>query len=1142
MKGLLSLAISILFICEIISQDSITVQTFTWDNNSRRGVFQFPEDPNQSYRKILMYYNMRCHGARVGVSGVGCGEWDYSCNTFITDSARVDSNQATIGNYVISGFNGLQFYFSTLPVNTYYRYVQKNAKYNSVVSEQKRKIGNGNKSLSFESPDGTFRGQYLYTAQELMTAGTTMGAITGLDLNVAATGNVLPHFRIRLKAVSYNALSPESPETEGFTEVYYKDTEFKSAGVQHFQFYTPFQWNGSSSIIVDISHSDFNPVNPAKFLFHDAGTNANSISTGAQEKSMVWDGITAKLSGGKLSMITNEITVSFWSYGTAHRQPSDGSIIEGLDKNGQRALNIHLPWSNGGIYFDCGFQNGGYDRIEKQATVLDYEAQWVHWTFTKNATTGEMKIYRNGKLWQSGFAKLNPIQISDLYIGAPFTYNGPFYGRMRELSIWNTVLDSATINTWKNKSINGSHPQYNNLMYYYDMQDGDGNIIVDHASNPESMTLPVGLKRHQERGDKLLFNFSSSNDRPNVSFVQGVYSGSSVEDINVNDSIPAGPRKVTQYKVVNNNLLVDSVFYVYAAGFDKIYFENGNIAEDVLIEPEDYLEVTNLKYFRKTPAKYELLSLVTPYGNNLDLGVDGKTFVFDVTDFTPILKGKKLLSMELGGENQEEIDLKFVFIKGIPERNVVDVSNIWPFQRGYYSEILTDSRFEARKLKLPDAANYKLRFSITGHEQNGEFVKRNHIVNLRSGTNMATYIFDVWKECASNPIYPQGGTWIFDRAGWCPGAPTELRTYEFGSAALTANEVTIDYTVSQPQLDQANYLVSSQIVSYGPMNHTLDAALEEIIRPSTGRVEFDRLNPSCNKPTILIRNSGSQTLTSLKIKYGIKNGIKEEYTWNGNLLSTKTATVELPVKSADFWIPGPDSMYVFEVELSNPNNSVDEYSANDRKETKFKKVDSYSVSLIFEFKTNNIPQDNDYKIVNSNGVPVIERNSMLANTQYRDELMLPPGCYTLYVNDASHDGLYFWFYATNGNGTARMMRKVNNVVIPIKIFNSDFGAGFQYDFVIAQPVANEETISASLLSISPNPASDEVHIDFESQESGNVELCMRNLDGKIIYSDHLQFSNGKQSYHWNLQNISAGTYFVQITQNHKTITRKLIKL
>ncbi|MBK9220964.1 MAG: T9SS type A sorting domain-containing protein [Saprospiraceae bacterium] len=1142
MKYLLLFIVSFSFVSCLFSQDSITIQTFTWDNNSRRGVFQFPDDPSQTYRKILMYYNMRCHGARVGVGSVGCYEWDYSCNTFITDSTKLDSSVSTIGNYVISGFNGLQFYYTTIPTNTFYRLIQKDATYTAIVSEQKRMIGNGTKVQALETKDGSFRSQYLFTAQELLNAGAKAGTLTGIDLQVANIGNKLPHLRIRIKAVAKSTLSENVPDVEGFTEVYYKDTEFKIVGLNRLQFYNPFTWNGSSSILVDLSYTEFNQVNPPKFLFHDAGSNQFSISASGKEQSIVWDGVGATSTASKLMNISNELTLSFWSFGTAHLQPSNGSILEGLDNKGQRALNIHLPWSNGGIYFDCGSKNGSYDRIEKTATVSDYESQWIHWTFTKNALTGEMKIYRNGELWQSGIAKFNPIQLSSLTIGAPASYQGPFYGRMRELSVWNKVLDSTTINLWKNKTIQASHPAYASLVYYYDFQDANPAIINDKSKDPDNLLLPTPLIRHQERGDKSMLNFTASNDRPNISFIQGVYSGSKITNINVQDSIPNGPRKVLQYKVVQNNLILDSVFYIYAAADDNIRFENGDIAESNFIEPEDLLEISNLKYFNKTPAKFELLSLVTPYGNNLDLGKDGKTFVFDVTDFTPILKGNKLISMELGGENQEEIDLKFVFIKGTPERNVIDISNIWTFQRGYFSEILNNSRFEPRKILLnPASKNYKLRFSITGHEQNGEFTPRNHFVTVNGNSNKK-FPFTVWKECAWNPIYPQGGTWIFDRAGWCPGAPSQLTSFDITSLSAPGNEVLIDYGLEPPQLDQANYLVSSQIVAYGDLNHKLDASLQEIIRPSSGRVEFDRLNPSCNSPTVLVRNSGSDLISNLKLVYGIKNGIKETYIWNGTLNSLQEIQIELPVQNINFWNPGLDSLFVFEVEITEINSIQDADILNNKKVTPFKMVDRYAVNLFFDFKTNNIPQDNDYKIVNSQGVTVLERSNMAINTSYRDELLLPAGCYTLYVNDASHDGLYFWFYAGNGNGNARMMRKVNNVVLPIKNFNSDFGAGFQYDFVVAQPVGNKQIDKASLLSISPNPTSSNVQIEFQNHNSDLVRLFVRTMDGKTIYENQIQPKNDFQILKWNLDQFVSGSYIIQILQGDTIYSRKLIKI
>ncbi|RLD48742.1 MAG: hypothetical protein DRI88_02415 [Bacteroidetes bacterium] len=52
------------------------------------------DDTGTTYHKILMAYNMCCKDGLVSVPGntnLGCGEWDYSCNTYITDSAKVNS-------------------------------------------------------------------------------------------------------------------------------------------------------------------------------------------------------------------------------------------------------------------------------------------------------------------------------------------------------------------------------------------------------------------------------------------------------------------------------------------------------------------------------------------------------------------------------------------------------------------------------------------------------------------------------------------------------------------------------------------------------------------------------------------------------------------------------------------------------------------------------------------------------------------------------------------------------------------------------------------------------------------------------------------------------------------------------------------
>src|SRR6188474_917521 len=111
MKHLI-LLISIVFSLNLSAQDTIKVNTFNWSSTNRADTFQFPDNPGESYRKILMIYNMRCHDAIVGTGATGCLEWDYSCNTFITDPTRQDSVRRSHPDYTISNFSGNEFEYT----------------------------------------------------------------------------------------------------------------------------------------------------------------------------------------------------------------------------------------------------------------------------------------------------------------------------------------------------------------------------------------------------------------------------------------------------------------------------------------------------------------------------------------------------------------------------------------------------------------------------------------------------------------------------------------------------------------------------------------------------------------------------------------------------------------------------------------------------------------------------------------------------------------------------------------------------------------------------------------------------------------------------------------------------------------------
>jgi hypothetical protein len=104
-----------------------------------------------------------------------------------------------------------------------------------------------------------------------------------------------------------------------------------------------------------------------------------------------------------VSSVSSEVSIAFWAYG-GPTMPVANGVVSATNSNG-RALNIHLPWTNSYIYWDAGSDAGGYDRISKAASSSIYMGVWNHWVFTKNATSGDMKIYLNNRLWHSATGK-----------------------------------------------------------------------------------------------------------------------------------------------------------------------------------------------------------------------------------------------------------------------------------------------------------------------------------------------------------------------------------------------------------------------------------------------------------------------------------------------------------------------------------------------------------------------------------------------------------------------------------------------------------------------------------------------------------------------------------------------------------------
>lgn len=191
----------------------------------------------------------------------------------------------------------------------------------------------------------------------------------------------------------------------------------------------------SSGEVTDVSGNDFH------------GTIVNgTVVSGVNGGAVDFNGInsSASLPAAAFASVSSEVSIAMWVFGDV-TQPLSDAVLQAFDGSGNRVLNIHLPWSNSKVFWDAG--NGGtpYDRISKTATPSEFMGRWNHWAFTKNATSGEMKIYLNGSLWHSDIGGIKLMGgITEVFLGSG---NGSAHydGMLDGVKLYNTELTVSEV-------------------------------------------------------------------------------------------------------------------------------------------------------------------------------------------------------------------------------------------------------------------------------------------------------------------------------------------------------------------------------------------------------------------------------------------------------------------------------------------------------------------------------------------------------------------------------------------------------------------------------------------------------------------------------------------------------------------------
>ena len=506
---------------------------------------------------------------------------------------------------------------------------------------------------------------------------------------------------------------------------------------------------------------------------------------------------------------------------------------------------------------------------------------------------------------------------------------------------------------------------------------------------------------------------------------------------------------------------------------------------------------------------FELGRMITPYGNYMDYAWGGndygfdetwnKTWSYDVTMMEPLLHGNVPIRIIFSGWPQAgrgfSANMKFIYTEGIPTRKVTNIQKIYA-GGSYNNSTQFEQDIVPSKNVNVTANNADLRVIVSGHGQDGEFtpIKYSALAN-----NTLIKEEDLWRnDCSENSLSPQGGTWIFNRANWCPGDAVEEHWFEYSNYVSSGNfDIDINFEDYSPT-NGASYILSAYLFEYEQINRLYDATIDKIVTPNinsehktistTGSPNnYERYTTTiCTNPKVIIKNLGKSDLFYCQIEYGVIGGSPFYYEWIGNLKYGEFEEVSLPIMD---WSGLNLTNPAFYAVTSFPNHLVDQFQHNDRKETSFELPKVFDTgNLSFKMRTNNKPLESSYKLTAANGVVILDENTFNASSINTESVTLADGCYKLEVfdldteffnNEEGGDGLSWWVNTQNNlesSGYFEILRTAGNS--RLVYFNPDFGRKIDYDFMVGEAL-NEQTNAPTPPAIPTQEAVEEIIINGE---------------------------------------------------------------
>ncbi|RDI05510.1 beta strand repeat-containing protein, partial [Flavobacterium sp. AG291] len=274
--------------------------TYQWQSSPDNGVYTDIADATSSTYSTVpnasLYYRLKvtcASGPSIGYStpvqitfpnsvtastgATRCGIGSAAISATPSAGASILWFDSATGSNIIGSGNNL-----TTPVVTattsFYAAAETTSAGNVTIGNATTLTTDTQQPTAFCNRWGGYRMQILYSAAELYAMGLRAGNITSITFNTTTAGDALTNdnFTVSMGAAAGSTIGSSTFVTSGLNVVYGPVTHTHTAsGLQTITFSTPYSWNGTSGILLEVSHNGANLTNNARTYY--TATTGNTI-------------------------------------------------------------------------------------------------------------------------------------------------------------------------------------------------------------------------------------------------------------------------------------------------------------------------------------------------------------------------------------------------------------------------------------------------------------------------------------------------------------------------------------------------------------------------------------------------------------------------------------------------------------------------------------------------------------------------------------------------------------------------------------------------------------------------------------------------------------------------------------------------